>query len=109
MTIPGTANSSGVYPRSHGGTYWYEDGDLKTVGLSPLARGNLNLPRRAGKQLGSIPARTGEPSPATRSQSANRVYPRSHGGTFDPIAFFVFDDGLSPLARGNLIGINPMP
>ena len=52
-----------------------------TEGLSPLARGNLELRLTPGESIGSIPARTGEPEQALIVVMLVRVYPRSHGGT----------------------------
>ena len=54
-----TAN--GAYPRSRGGTGKSHPEFIASLGLSPLARGNLHRPHRAGISCGPIPARAGEP------------------------------------------------
>ena len=51
--------------------------------------------------LGSIPAHTGEPHPPRSGQAANRVYPRTHGGTRPHRARRPGPAGLSPHTRGN--------
>src|SRR5690606_8614820 len=52
----------------------------------------------------SIPARAGEPARRRDGRSAAGVYPRSRGGTPAARAGRAFEDGLSPLARGNPAG-----
>ncbi len=71
-------------------------------GLSPLARGNRRRRGIVDRENGSIPARTGEPARDRGTFAARRVYPRSHGGTPPHMPIIRSDQGLSPLARGNL-------
>ena len=54
------------------------------------------------RQLGSIPARAGEPREAQRWALNFRVYPRACGGTSINHAIGYEKDGLSPRVRGNL-------
>ena len=71
-------------------------------GLSPLARGN---PQEAsGNQIvqGPIPARAGEPPMSTKQDNFLGAYPRSRGGTYLVDVDLALNQGLSPLARGNL-------
>ena len=51
-----------VYPRACGGTAFEQPQLVDNPGLSPRVRGNLPLQGRVPHQLGSIPARAGEPS-----------------------------------------------
>ena len=81
---------------------WEADFD---VGLSPLARGNLDLVGLLGAAAGSIPACAGEPKNVASGISTNRVYPRLRGGTRLMTIAMDFSDGLSPLARGNHAGV----
>ena len=71
----------GDYPRSRGGThliiYWV----VVVRGLSPLARGNLENIVIAFPQVGTIPARAGEPKLHIGVQAFLWDYPRSRGGT----------------------------
>ncbi len=81
MPMPMT-NTSGVYPRSHGGTEALLADPEWQAGLSPLTRGNPETVISMVHLLGSIPARTGEPRTPIQPHGRQRVYPRSHGGTF---------------------------
>ena len=54
--------------------------------------------------LGPIPARTGQPLAYYWRSRAMRAYPRSHGATVLARGVDASHEGLSPLARGNLIG-----
>ena len=93
--------STGVYPRTHGGTVDLDDQAGHGPGLSPHTRGNRPLPDRWRRSSGSIPAHTGEPSNRCGGPSWSRVYPRTHGGT--GILSFALSNaaGLSPHTRGN--------
>ena len=53
--------------------------------------------------LGSIPARAGEPSGASCSWAAARVYPRACGGTIEYQVVHWTGEGLSPRVRGNRV------
>ena len=50
-----------VYPRVCGGTAMNGSPCDHATGLSPRVRGNHQLAKRAGRELGSIPACAGEP------------------------------------------------
>ena len=52
-------------------------------------------------ELGSIPARAGEPRSRDRSGRQTRVYPRACGGTAAAIIAASASSGLSPRVRGN--------
>ena len=54
--------------------------------------------------MGPIPARTGQPWTPFGTRRESGAYPRSHGATFSEIFGGVQYLGLSPLARGNLLG-----
>ena len=75
---------------------------MSTVGLSPLARGNLRLHGRGIASGGPIPARAGEPLGWRCAGTRSRAYPRSRGGTVSRVGAVGLGQGLSPLARGNL-------
>ena len=98
-----------AYPRLRGGT----GGELLTrplvVGLSPLARGNLQRVKVQDAILGPIPACAGEPHPCRLHTPADRAYPRLRGGTCWSSLGAVSRRGLSPLARGNLVPAKPVP
>ena len=94
-----------AYPRSRGGTNPPSAIEVRTRGLSPLARGNREGARPPCPPEGPIPARAGEPACLLRPRSASRAYPRSRGGTGRELLADLLDSGLSPLARGNRLGI----
>ncbi len=91
-----------AYPRSRGATHRWANEALAVLGLSPLARGNQGhqLVWHAGG--GPIPARAGQPTTSMSSSAAARAYPRSRGATAGQGEVVCHDQGLSPLARGNL-------
>ena len=95
---------SGVYPRTHGGTWLRSCQRDQAKGLSPHTRGNRGDPDPVGTVAGSIPAHTGEPSPPSRPTRSNGVCPRTHGGTPGIERLSALDEGLSPHTRGNLHG-----
>ena len=76
--------------------------DVVALGLSPLARGNLNGKNQAFLRRGPIPARAGEPPYVGLTYPSGRAYPRSRGGTIGHAGNPTYGTGLSPLARGNL-------
>ena len=82
--VPYLSFEIGAYPRSRGGT-------------RALSRGSSTTG-------GPIPARAGEPHRHRRAQHQRRAYPRSRGGTRPMMWGLFMLWGLSPLARGNLIG-----
>ena len=70
-------------------------------GLSPRVRGNLDAVGANRREVGSIPARAGEPRAYCRLKCHYGVYPRACGGTptggYDGPCM----RGLSPRVRGN--------
>ena len=77
------------------------DAWLRALGLSPLARGNLDRLAYPYRHAGPIPARAGEPDPCRGHRSPAGAYPRSRGGTINDTRWLGPHLGLSPLARGN--------
>ena len=71
------------------------------MGLSPFARGNLELFPIFPEKTGPIPVRTGEPFGHSEHSAIHRAYPRSHWGTTDASKLSSTVWGLSPFARGN--------
>ncbi len=90
-----------VYPRVYGGTCRHRIGIIPPVGLSPRVRGNPGAKKTPAREVGSIPACTGEPFRALRARRFSRVYPRVYGGTSLPRTCFIPTLGLSPRVRGN--------
>ena len=97
----------GAYPRSRGGTMIRALKLASDWGLSPLARGNLDVALLPGPLHGPIPARAGEPAGCGAASLATGAYPRSRGGTSVPSVTRTQRKGLSPLARGNRDEILP--
>jgi len=91
----------GVYPRLRGGTRGRHSICTRTTGLSPLARGNLELAAGESSAVGSIPACAGEPWQDLHQRAKRGVYPRLRGGTVADAFGAWRGGGLSPLARGN--------
>ena len=91
-----------VYPRACGGT-----GNAITLstgeeGLSPRVRGNRQLVALGLLMQRSIPARAGEPPPASIRAFPSPVYPRACGGTtMSSNRLHDGSGGLSPRVRGN--------
>ena len=96
-----------AYPRSRGGTSFASRSSCEMQGLSPLARGNPEELVPHHRDRGPIPARAGEPISATAPRRLRGAYPRSRGGTDGSMSNSSMRQGLSPLARGNLIRANP--
>ena len=71
-------------------------------GLSPRVRGNPTAYLPSRNDLGSIPARAGEPYSFREWRCSPRVYPRACGGTSAKTGPSVNSSGLSPRVRGNL-------
>ena len=92
-----------AYPRSRGGTFANVYLDPLDQGLSPLARGNLCDDAPSPPSTGPIPARAGEPWWCRHRPLASWAYPRSRGGTYLMKYLSKLGEGLSPLARGNLL------
>ena len=93
-----------AYPRWRGGTAKPWPPWTPGQGLSPLARGNLQLQHQEGQAGGPIPARAGEPENSVAERRLSRAYPRSRGGTGFWAVLGHCGGGLSPLARGNRPG-----
>ena len=79
------------------------------MGLSPLARGSRPAFRHSALSPGPIPARAGEPPEIRQTGTDTRAYPRSRGGTFARVFHVTHQQGLSPLARGNLTTVKVLP
>ena len=94
----------GAYPRSRGATCSKPPPTWVRPGLSPLARGNRCSAAWSAGAVGPIPARAGQPSTAPRAPAKTWAYPRSRGATRLGTGVSLIDQGLSPLARGNLAG-----
>ena len=90
-----------VYPRTGGGTLYTARYGDDCLGLSPHGRGNQADARRDHPELGSIPARAGEPRSPRRYSPESWVYPRTGGGTIRSEAPRNAGKGLSPHGRGN--------
>ncbi len=92
---------SEVYPRACGGTGFTDAGETGLDGLSPRVRGNPLEHILGLSEVGSIPARAGEPSRPSNRLTLPRVYPRACGGTRSMPRRNSSWCGLSPRVRGN--------
>ena len=90
-----------AYPRLRGATAQGGCGVRGRWGLSPLARGNLQLLPPIAVACGPIPACAGQPFARYSSRMAFRAYPRLRGATQVAAQTDALAQGLSPLARGN--------
>ena len=90
-----------VYPRVYGGTRFTFTVSARISGLSPRVRGNRYHLHGVVKDVGSIPACTGEPSMGSKVGRWMWVYPRVYGGTCPPWSTPCTVVGLSPRVRGN--------
>ena len=90
-----------VYPRTCGGTWLVLAKRLDMQGLSPHVRGNPAFGAHCQNDIGSIPARAGEPASGVVSGHPQGVYPRTCGGTYSVLDFLIYCQGLSPHVRGN--------
>ncbi|SQY52040.1 Domain of uncharacterised function (DUF2825) [Escherichia coli] len=89
-----------VYPRWRGEHCWMSLSNTERSGLSPLARGTLNIDRAVDKVIRFIPAGAGNTLVLNRPALETPVYPRwrgEHGNITNKINVNL---GLSPLARG---------
>ena len=107
---------NGAYPRLRGGTLVAALLLMCALGLSPLARGNLELAPAGVARVGPIPACAGEPVFWVAISHPSRAYPRLRGGTVFAGSGASLPRGLSPLARGNPwlvlfvpVGLGPIP
>ena len=98
-----------AYPRSRGGTFFLYCIVFSKKGLSPLTRGNLDLPMESTLGLGPIPAHAGEPDRQRMGRTSTRAYPRSRGGTIQHQHHTAPSVGLSPLTRGNPLSPSSCP
>ena len=98
---------SRVYPRTRGETEHGVGLVVVDYGLSPHARGNLQLPDWHRSPAGSIPARAGKPSLHGSGKRCTRVYPRTRGETMPYDRLIRWTSGLSPHARGNQLTDTP--
>ena len=94
-------DSAQVYPRACGGTAYHVPLLVVPLGLSPRVRGNRIPCPLAGRPIGSIPARAGEPHTTSPCWSSHWVYPRACGGTYRNTGLGAGRQGLSPRVRGN--------
>ena len=76
------------------------------AGLSPLAQGNRYGLTTCITLAGSIPARAGEPKLSASVHMGTRVYPRSRRETELRLGNVFVEQGLSPLAQGNLCALS---
>ena len=90
-----------AYPRSRGATQASIKYSTPSMGLSPLARGNLSVSVLNGCSSGPIPARAGQPHQDSAGVVILWAYPRSRGATTPAYRAALRVLGLSPLARGN--------
>ena len=97
---PSVVTRTGVDPRARGGDSSPARHCTTSTGRSPRARGRRSPRHRPGDGRGSIPARAGETSWATRAPPQGWVDPRARGG--DRIAAYrlAAARGRSPRARG---------
>ena len=102
-----SAAFSWAYPRSRGATELTTRPQAGQLGLSPLARGNHDVGREEETLPGPIPARAGQPTWSSPACRTSRAYPRSRGATGEPTFAREAYEGLSPLARGNLLPNRP--
>ncbi len=103
MLSTSTLNVSTVYPRWRGEHNANARKLDVEIGLSPLARGTLEVRRKFLILSRFIPAGAGNTEDAPQSKHAITVYPRWRG---EHLACNLMDNhnvGLSPLARGTLL------
>ncbi len=100
-SLPQSDRPMRAYPRERGGTPDQCTFSEGAAGLSPRARGNLQIPAAVQSFIGPIPASAGEPMWRQQSLALIRAYPRERGGTVEsqPVQRRLL--GLSPRARGN--------
>ena len=89
-----------VYPRVYGESTQVVVAYHDTSGLSPRVRGIPVAAASVDRQVGSIPACTGNPAPAAGSAARSRVYPRVYGESVSGATRLRLWEGLSPRVRG---------
>ena len=99
----------GVYPRPCGGASTPISGRMIHVGLSPPVRGSHQHPRVGFLDVGSIPARAGEPGGGHFFKLVQLVYPRPCGGANVGPSHTADYVGLSPPCGGAWIWGEPPP
>ena len=99
--LPTAPRENPVYPRVYGETNPIDPKLLAINGLSPRVRGNHCGSGAWSVQIGSIPACTGKPTPASESDTYRPVYPRVYGETRSLNDSAIGRSGLSPRVRGN--------
>ena len=88
------------YPRAYGGTKAGNGFTPACKGLSPRVRGNLERDDMITADLGTIPARTGEPAmPRCSSHPQEGLSPRVRGNLLD-MSFPLLQDGTIPARTG---------
>ena len=100
----GVAHPLGAYPRGRGGNPPAAYRGRRRRGLSPRARGKQPTPPPIVDVLGPIPAGAGETCTCFRDKQGCRAYPRGRGGNDSQAAKLDPCSGLSPRARGKLLG-----
>ena len=95
-----TANCRTAHPRSRGEHSKLRSRKNSQLGSSPLARGTRRKNTTLEEPLRLIPARAGNTSSVTRSQSSSSAHPRSRGEHYRAIVSSPAKSGSSPLARG---------
>ena len=90
-----------VHPRASGGASPSPPTSTRLRGPSPRERGSLGGPRVPLQQLGSIPARAGEPTAFHIFCCCSRVHPRASGGAEHRCGFVLAHQGPSPRERGS--------
>jgi len=93
-----------VYPRWRGELENIPPKTQDDFGLSPLARGTHRITNFPGGRVRFIPAGAGNSSFLCSVSWVSPVYPRWRGELAKLNMWAEFPDGLSPLARGTLIG-----
>ena len=81
---------------------------VASSGLSPPVRGSRPLRVEVVIDVGSIPARAGEPGRPPRGADRPPVYPRPCGGAGDIQTLYTSGAGLSPPVRGSHSAVNDM-
>ena len=104
MSVQYARRGLSAYPRSRGATIASKASTMALWGLSPLARGNPTDEIPHLMRPGPIPARAGQPENGDGKLLPLGAYPRSRGATKEYAGRIWYDEGLSPLARGNRIG-----
>ena len=100
VQFSGFSISRQVYPRWRGEHMPSYSRLLRSVGLSPLARGTLRHRQPQHEEHRFIPAGAGNTFIPSHAHKARSVYPRWRGEHFPAPARYSSSPGLSPLARG---------